>query len=67
MTRAIATAVKDSIIVSGPTVESVRAEIHSLMGCVGENFASFTMPVADANGCYLSIGHVQLSAPEEMS
>ena len=66
MSQAIAHATDQGIIVSGPTAESVRAEIHSLMGCVGENFASFTMPVADAKGGYVSIGHVQLSAPEEV-
>ena len=63
--RAIATATPSGIIVSGPTAESVNQAILQLYDCVGSCFASFTMPVKDASGDFISIGHVQLSAPAE--
>ena len=62
---AIATATPYGIVVSGPTAESVNAQILQLSDCVGSCFASFTAPVKDAKGEYVAIGHVQLDAPAE--
>lgn len=61
----IVEAFKDRIIITGPTVESVREEIQTIFAGVGCAYADFTIPVADATGQFVSTGHVRLLTETE--
>lgn len=51
---------KSGIIVTGATIEEVYGETQRIAQRCGEIFCSFTLPVKQADGQYVSRGNVVL-------